>query len=187
MPRPGSDSNLSSSGERVGGNANQGAASGSSNAGTRGGGTGGGYSGPKGFIGPSDEGRRIAGMPASPGGWTGDDKERDALRMGVSIAGTVLGALVGFPGGGLLGKAVPNRTPAERYADTHDYGGGSGGPGAVGPHGGGNSDNPLAQRLAQMAQAQAAAGASGTGGAQPPASTAPAPTPGTTPMLSPGA
>lgn len=145
---------------------------------------GGGYSGPKGFIGPSDAGLKAAGMPASSGGWTGTDTERDALKKGVSIAGAVLGALVGFPGGGFLGKLVPDRTTAERYADTHGYpGGGFGGPGKAGQMGGGNTDNPMAQRLTAMARAAAA----GVGGDQQAASPAPAPAPGATPMLSPGA
>lgn len=124
---------------------------------TKGGGNrSGGYSGPKGFIGPSDAGLKAAGMPASPGGWTGNDDERDALKQGVAIAGTVLGALVGFPGGGLLAKAIPNRTTADRYADVHGYdsGGWGSGPGNPGAQGGGNRDNTGALLQAMALQKQ---------------------------------
>src|SRR5882672_11446095 len=72
------------------------------------------------------------------------DAQREALRRGVAIAGTVLGALVGFPGGGLLSKAIPEkRSVGDRLTGAAQDvmgGGGFGGPGTSGPHGGGNSD-----------------------------------------------
>lgn len=118
------------------------------------------------------------------------DTQREALRTGVAIAGTILGALVGFPGGGLISKAIPEkRTVGDRLTSAAQdvMGGGFGGPGRAGPHGGGTGGmgagvNPMAQRLAQMAQATG-----GGGQQQATPAPAPAPSPGATPMLSPGA